>query len=59
MRNFENVSDYALVRLFRLSYRTLTRYQSRKAFNRLYFVVAELDKRGIRLETPEYETEGE
>lgn len=40
-----HLTNVELIRYHRLAYKTLIRFQSRRAFNRLALVVAELDRR--------------
>lgn len=46
-RRLNHLTDAELVRYWRLAVKSLHKYQTRRAFDRLYFIVAELDARGI------------
>lgn len=42
-----HLTDAQLIRYWRLAYKMLDRFQSKRAFRRLYFIVNELDRRGM------------
>lgn len=45
--HLNHLSDAELIRYHRLAYKMLTKYQSKRAFQRLFYIVNELDKRGM------------
>jgi hypothetical protein len=47
MKRIKYYTDYKLLRSWRLAYKMLSKYESKRAFNRLAMIVNELDSRGI------------